>query len=177
MKSTKKFFVLYILLSAFTLVFFGCKTHKPLKTTPTVNLNKYQGRWYEISTIPIRAQKGCKCTYAEYTVTDKGYVKVYNHCIKKGKAKDITGKAFVRDSTSNAKLAVQFFWPFKGDYWILAIDANYQWVIVGAPSRDNLWILSRTPTMPNQLYNNLLTIAQSKGFDTSRLVKTVQDCK
>lgn len=156
---------------------FSCKSHKPLKTTAKVNLEKYQGRWYEISTIPIRPQKGCKCTYAEYTVTDKGYVKVYNHCIKKGKVSDITGKAFVKDTTTNAKLAVQFFWPFKGDYWILAIDDNYKWVVVGAPSRDNLWILSRTRTMSDELYNKLLTIAQSKGFDTSRLVKTVQDCK
>lgn len=176
MLTTKKqgFAALLILLM---LSLFSCKSHEALPTAQNVNLQKYQGRWYEISTIPIKPQKGCKCTYAEYTITDKGYVKVYNHCIKKGKVSDITGKAFVRDTTTNAKLAVQFFWPFKGDYWILDIDPNYQWVIVGAPSRDNLWILSRTPKMDDALYTQLLATATNKGFDTSRLVKTVQDCK
>lgn len=177
MDYSKKTPLFYLLISVIVLTFLGCKSNKPLKTAPSVNLEKYQGRWYEISTIPISAQKGCKCTYAEYTLTDKGYVKVYNHCIKKDKVSDITGKAFVKDTTTNAKLAVQFFWPFKGDYWILAIDNNYKWVVVGAPSRDNLWILSRNPTMTTELYDKLLTIAESKGFDTSRLVKTVQDCK
>lgn len=176
MNNSKQRYTLYILLSAIVVFWAACKSHKPLETARYVNLDKYEGRWYEISTIPIRAQKGCKCTYAEYTKKD-GYVKVYNHCIKKGDVSDITGKAFVKDTTTNAKLAVQFFWPFRGDYWILAIDDNYQWVVVGAPSRDNLWILSRTRTMSNTLYNKLLTIAESKGFDTKRLVKTTQDCK
>ncbi len=176
MYTLKKQSVIQLLLSVVVFSFISCKSHKPLKTARYVNLSKYEGRWYEISTIPIRAQKGCKCTYAEYT--KKGdYVKVYNHCIKKGKVSDITGKAFVKDTTTNAKLAVQFFWPFRGDYWILAVDDAYKWVIVGAPSRDNLWILSRTPKMSDKLYNNLLTIAESKGFNTKRLVKTVQDCK
>lgn len=177
MQHSQKTLFFLLLLIAITLCFSACKTHKPLKTAPVVNLEKYEGRWYEISTIPIRPQKGCKCTYAEYTISEKDYVKVYNHCIKKGKVSDIKGKAFVKDTVTNAKLAVQFFWPFRGDYWILAIDDNYKWVIVGAPSRDNLWVLSRTPTMNAKLYENLLTIAESKGFDTKRLVKTVQDCK
>ena len=165
--------------SLFLLLMFGlfsCKSHTPLATVQQVDLEKYAGRWYEISTIPISPQKGCSCTYAEYTVTKKGYVKVYNHCIKKGKESDITGKAFVKDTATNAQLSVQFFWPFRGAYWIIGLDENYQWAIVGSPSRKNLWILSRTPQMDSTLYQSLLQKARDKGFDTHLLVNTLQNC-
>lgn len=175
MPSIQKAFLVSLLV-VFATALFSCKSNKPLATAQSVDLEKYAGRWYEISTIPIRPQKGCKCTYAEYTVTDKDYVKVYNHCIKNGEVSDITGKAFVKDTATNAKLAVQFFWPFRGDYWIIELDPNYQWVIVGAPSRKNLWILSRTPEMNKKLYEELLKKAENKGFNINMLVKTPQNC-
>lgn len=172
--TVKQSFTLLLLVLMFGL--FSCKNHAHLATVQQVDLEKYAGRWYEISTIPIAPQRGCSCTYAEYTITQKGYVKVYNHCIKKGKASDITGKAFVKDTASNAQLAVQFFWPFRGAYWIIGLDENYQWAIVGSPSRKNLWILSRTPQMDSALYQSLLLKARDKGFDTNLLVNTLQNC-
>jgi apolipoprotein D and lipocalin family protein len=172
--TNKQHFILLSLVLMITL--FSCKSKKPLETVQKVDLEKYTGRWYEISTIPIAPQKGCTFTYAEYTIGKNGTVKVYNHCIKKGKVSDITGKAFVKDTTTNAQLAVQFFWPFRGAYYIIGLDDNYQWAIVGSPSRKNLWILSRTPQMDSTLYQSLLQTAQNKGFDTNLLVTTLQNC-
>lgn len=172
--SIKQYFIPLLLVLMFGL--FSCKSYAPLATVPQVDLEQYAGRWYEISTIPIRPQKGCTCTYAEYSLSEKGYVKVYNHCIKNGKVSDITGKAFVKDTSTNAKLAVQFFWPFRGAYWIIELDQNYKWAIIGSPSRKNLWILSRTPQMDSTLYQSLLSKAKDKGFDTNLLVNTLQNC-
>ena len=88
-----------------------------LQTVPYVDLNKYAGKWYEIASYPQRFQKGCHCTTAEYTLSDKGYVIVENRCKRdsvNGKQSYIKGKAFVEKNSGNAKLKVQFFWPFKG---------------------------------------------------------------
>jgi len=151
----------------------------PLKTVESVDLNRYAGKWYEIASFPQRFQKGCHCTFAEYTVTDKGYVKVFNSCRRdsvSGKLSSITGKAFPVKGSNNSKLKVQFFWPFRGNYWIIELDENYSYAVVGDPGRNYLWILSRTKTMDDATYQMLLQRITEKGFDVTRLNKTVQTC-
>ena len=99
-----------------------------LKTVQNVDLNKYSGKWYEIASYPQRFQKGCHCTTAEYTLSEKGYVIVINRCKKdsiNGKQPFIQGKAFVVKNSGNAKLKVQFFWPFRGKYWIIDLSNDY----------------------------------------------------
>ena len=93
---------------------------QPLKTVPYVDLNRYAGLWYEIASYPQRFQQGCHRTTAEYTLSDKGYVIVENRCNRDsvdGKQSYIRGKAFVQKNSGNARLKVQFFWPFRGDYY------------------------------------------------------------
>ncbi len=95
---------------------------QPLQTVPKVDLEKYVGKWYEIASFPQYFQKGCHCTTAEYTLSDKGNIIVENRCNKDsvhGKESYIKGKAFVEEGSMNAKLKVQFFWPFKAKYWII----------------------------------------------------------
>jgi len=124
-------------------------------------LQKYAGKWYEIASFPQRFQKGCNCTTAEYTLSEHGYVIVENRCNKgsiNGKESYIKGKAFVENNSGNAKLKVQFFWPFKGKYWIIDLADDYSYAVVGHPNRKYLWILSRTPVMPEKTYNNILKI-------------------
>jgi len=152
---------------------------KPLATVPLVDLEKYMGKWYEISSFPQSFQKGCHCTMAEYSKTDKGYVRVVNTCRKdsaEGKVKTANGKAFVVDGSGNAKLRVQFFWPFRGDYWIIDLAPDYTYAVVGDPSRKYLWILGRTPQMDETLYREIVDRAAGKGFDVSKLVRTDQSC-
>ena len=148
-----------------------------LQTVPNVDLNKYAGKWYEIASYPQRFQKGCHCTTAEYTLSEKGYVIVENRCNRdsvKGKQSYIKGKAFVEKNSGNAKLKVQFFWPFKGKYWIIDLADDYSYAVVSHPNKKYLWILSRTSKMDDTVYQEIVSRLKSKGFDLSKLQKTEQ---
>ncbi|HET9431383.1 MAG TPA: lipocalin family protein [Chitinophagaceae bacterium] len=148
-----------------------------LQTVPSVDLNKYAGKWYEIAAYPQRFQKGCHATTAEYSLSEKGYVIVVNRCYKdsiNGKPSSIKGKAFVQKNSGNAKLKVQFFWPFKGKYWIIDLANDYSYAVVSHPNRKYLWILSRTPKMEKSVYQQILGRLKEKGFDLSKLKLTPQ---
>ena len=147
---------------------------KPLQTVQHVDLKKYLGTWFEIAAFPQSFERGCKCTSATYGLAPDGNIIVKNRCIKDGKINIAEGKAFVTDKTTNAKLDVQFFWPFKGKYWIIGLANDYSYALVGHPNRKYLWILSRRATMDEQTYNHLVVLAAKKGFDVRKLVKTEQ---
>ena len=150
-----------------------------LETVKNVDLKKYSGKWYEIASYPQRFQKGCHCTTAEYTLSDSGYVIVENRCNKdsaNGKQSYIRGKAFVEKNSGNAKLKVQFFWPFRGKYWITDLADDYSYAVVSHPNKKYLWILSRTPSMDEILYSQILNRLKEKNFDLSKIVKTNQEC-
>ena len=149
-----------------------------LQAVESVDLNKYTGKWYEIASFPQPFQKGCFCTTAKYTVADKGYIVVENTCNKgrvTGKTSYIKGKAFVDDKKTNAKLKVQFFWPFKGKYWIIDLADDYSYAVVSHPNRKYLWILSRTKTMDSVLYHQIIERLKLKGLDVNQLKMTVQE--
>jgi apolipoprotein D and lipocalin family protein len=168
-----------VALSATYLLLTQTKTYPPLATVPAVDLNRYAGKWYEIAAFPQRFQKGCHCTYAEYSPQPEGYVQVFNACRKNkptGKLKSVNGKAYPVAGSQNSKLRVQFFWPFTGDYWVLMLADDYSYAVVGTPDREDLWILSRTPVMAPTLYSQLVTEIANRGFDVSRLRKTDQSC-
>ena len=148
-----------------------------LQTVPFVDLNKYAGKWYEIASFPQRFQKDCHCTTAEYTITGKGHVIVENRCNRdsiNGKQSYIKGKAFVEKNSGNAKLKVQFFWPFTGKYWIIDLATDYSYAVVAHPNRKYLWILCRTPKMPEKTYQEILSRLIKKNFDLSNLKVTTQ---
>lgn len=148
-----------------------------LQTVTYVDLNKYSGKWYEIASYPQRFQKGCHCTTAEYTFSAKGYVIVENRCNRNsvnGKLSYIKGKAFVENNSGNAKLKVQFFWPFKGKYWIIDLASDYSYAVVSHPNKKYLWILSRTSKMDDTVYQQIISRLKSKGFDLSKIKKTEQ---
>lgn len=147
---------------------------KPLETVKHVDLKKYLGTWFEIAAFPQSFERGCICTSATYGLAEDGNIIVKNKCIKDGKVKIAEGKAFVTDKVSNAKLDVQFFWPFKGKYWIIALAPDYSYAVVGHPNRNYLWILSRRSTLDEQTYNHLVVLAANKGFDVRKLVRTEQ---
>lgn len=148
--------------------------NKLLSTVQYVELNKYLGKWYEIAAFPQSFERGCSHTTAEYSLNADGSIKVINTCVKNGKIKVSKGKATVTDTKTNAKLAVQFQWPFKGKYWIIGLAHDYSYALVGHPNRKYLWVLSRKPEMDNQTYNYLINLAANKGFDVRNLLKTEQ---
>jgi apolipoprotein D and lipocalin family protein len=159
----------------------GCaNNYPPLKVVDKVEIDRYLGKWYEIALLPNSFQEGCHCTTAEYSLIDSTTIRVVNSCREDsadGELSQADGKAFVVEGSNNAKLEVQFFWPFKGDYWIIALDnENYNYAMVGNPSREYLWILSRKPDMKEETYNMLVDKAKNKGFDVSKLQITDQSC-
>ncbi|MFA5973421.1 MAG: lipocalin family protein [Lentimicrobiaceae bacterium] len=144
--------------------------------TDSVNLQKYAGKWYEIASYPMKFQKDCYCVTADYTLTNKGYVKVFNSCRKgsvNGQVKSITGKAFPVKGTNNVKLKVQFFWPFRADYWVIDKDEDYSWAVVSGASRKYLWILCRTPEMQKETWQYITDRLVGNGFDLSKLKRMV----
>ncbi|HTD41914.1 MAG TPA: lipocalin family protein [Mucilaginibacter sp.] len=149
--------------------------NKPLKTVGHVDLEKYLGTWYEIAKFPQSFEKGCTHVTAEYSLRDDGKVGVVNSCIKDGLPKITEGVASINDNKSNAKLDVQFQWPFSGKYWIIALAPDYSYAVVGHPNRKYLWILNRKPVMDSMTYNHLVLVAAGRGFDIRKLVKTVQE--
>jgi len=159
--------------------FFGSTNYPALEVVPTVDLNRYAGSWYEIASLPVSQQKGCFCTKAEYSLMDDGVIKVVNTCRKNspnGEVDRAEGKAFVVPGSNNAKLRVQFFWPFRGDYWILELENDYSYAVVGVPSRKYCWILSRTPQMNPEILEMLVQHLKAKGFDVSRMQRTDHTC-
>lgn len=157
----------------------SCSTqnYAPLPVVDNVDVNRYIGKWYEIAHLPFKQQEGCSCTKAEYQIIDSTTLRVINKCMKDGEIDQANGKAFVVEGTNNAKLRVQFFWPFRGDYWIIFLDSeNYNWAVVGTPSRKYLWILSRSPNMDKTLLNDLIMKIDKAGFDSSKLMFTEQNC-
>ncbi len=147
----------------------------PLPTVAQVDLARYAGAWYEIALLPNRFQKQCVAdTQARYRL-DGERVQVINRCrMADGRVDDITGHAKVVADSGNAKLRVSFFWPFYGDYWVLALDADYRHVLVGAPSRKFAWVLSRTPQLDEATLQALLDRAAALGFDKAAFQLTPQ---
>jgi apolipoprotein D and lipocalin family protein len=163
-----KFKLLTVLLSIVSLY---AQQSSP-KTVDYVYLNKYVGLWYEIAKIPNRFQSQCvKGTTAKYTLNENGEIDVINSCIDEdNETDDANGLARVVDKKTNAKLEVSFVsffgWrPFWGDYWIIGLDENYQWAIVGTPNRKYGWILSRTPKLEAEILNKIFSILKEQGYN------------
>lgn len=164
-----------LIIMALFAFFQSCKTTSTLTTVEEVDIEKYSGLWYEIASYPTSFQKNCYCTTAEYTMSPKGFVIVENRCRKDsvtGEKTGIKGKAFVVKNSNNAKLKVQFFWPFKGKYWIIGLADDYSWAVVSHPNRKYLWILSRTKTLDETTYNTIIELIKAKGLDPQKLKKT-----
>jgi apolipoprotein D and lipocalin family protein len=151
-----------------------------LSVVSSVDLKRYSGTWYEIARLPNFFEKNLKCITATYTLRADGEITVLNKGFKisdPGKESSSTGVAWIPDIKSPAKLKVQFFWPFSGNYWILELDKDYKYVLVGDPSFKYLWILCREKTLDQQIYTKLLEHAVKSGFNVSPIIKVDHDCK
>lgn len=161
------------------MVYFGCApiNLQPLDVVEFVDLNRYIGKWYEIAKYPNSFEAGCVGSTAEYGIRDDGRISVFNTCREgglDGELRTIEGSARVVDETTNAKLGVSFF-IFEAPYWIIDLDEeNYQWAVVGEPSRQFLWILSRTPQLDDDVYQGIVDRLPEKGYDPAGLVVTPQ---
>jgi len=138
-----------------------------------VDFGRYMGKWYEIARYDHKFERNLVGVTATYSMRDDGKIKVVNRGYKgsiDGKLSEVIGKAKIPDPDEPAKLKVSFFLFFYGDYFILELDKDYQWAIIGSSSDKYLWILSRTPEMDETLYNQLLYNLTKRGYDVSKLI-------
>lgn len=168
----KKFFIIFIS-SLLILSVFSCQSiPKGATAVSPFELDQYLGKWYEIARIDFFFEKNLNNTTAEYSLLPNGNVKVTNrgYHIKKEKWKQANGKAKFRNSEDIGELKVSFFGPFYAGYNVLALEENYKYALVAGKDEDLLWILSREPTIPENIKNQFLEKAKSIGYDTSRLI-------
>ena len=154
-----------------------------LKTVERLDLNQYTGKWYEVASIPQSFQKKCvKNTMAEYSLGEKGLVKVVNNCTKEnGETNRAEGAARIEDRTTNAKLKVTFVkifdwvFTFGGNYWVIDLGNQYQYSVVGDPTREYAWILSRTPSIDMQTLQEIHERLKNNQYDTCKILTSIQD--
>jgi apolipoprotein D and lipocalin family protein len=153
----------------------GC-TNDPLDVAPNVDLYRFQGKWFEIARLPRATQEHCTRTTAYYTMVSDSQLTMVNEChvgSSAGALRSVETIAKVPDANAPAKLSLDFG-AFYGDYWIIDVGEHYEYAVVGHPTRQYLWILSRTPTIDQVAMGGILERAHAKKFETSRLEYTEQ---
>jgi apolipoprotein D and lipocalin family protein len=170
-------FIIFILLMLMSGVLATSAKGQELNTVD-VDLNRYAGKWYEIAKYPNKFQRACKAnTTANYSLKANGKIEVVNECLEAdGSTKRAVGEAKVPNKAETGKLKVRFApgwlswlpWVW-GNYWVIELDPDYQYSVIGDPGRDYFWILSREPKMDEATYQGILERAKAKGFDPARV--------
>lgn len=142
----------------------------PVQSVTAVDLDRYLGKWYEIAAFPMFFQRDCLGdTTAEYALRPDGDIAVTNRCRSEKGSEQAIGRAWRVDGQGGGRLKVSFFWPFRSDYWVIGLDPDYRWALVGNPNRKFLWLLSRSPQISKDDLDKALQIARSQGFDLGLL--------
>jgi apolipoprotein D and lipocalin family protein len=154
------------------------------QTVAQVDLQRYQGTWYELARLPMFFQRNCAQSQAHYQLQADGRVAVLNTCRSlSGENLQASGQAVLQQAGQTNKLWVSFdnwfsrlFPDFvRGDYWLLYLDDGYQLALVGNPNRKYLWLLSRTPQVSAKTREQLISLARERGYDTDALIWRVAD--
>jgi apolipoprotein D and lipocalin family protein len=152
----------------------GCQ-HEPLEVA-RVDLQSMSGTWYEIANLPRATQAGCTGTTAEYQLKSASELLVINECRKgslTGPLERVSARAVANDPGEPGKLSLDFGFAY-GDYWVIDVGQDYEYLVVGHPSREYFWILSRTRVLPASTLAGVLDRAQKKGFAIGALSYTEQ---
>lgn len=162
----------------------GCASSMPPQTVERVDLQRYQGTWYELARLPMFFQRKCVQSEAHYGLQGDGSLKVVNRCrTHEGEWQQVEGVAVPQVAGETDKLWVRFDNWFsrllpgltKGEYWVLYLDDDYRSALVGHPNRDYLWLLARTPEVAPELRDRLLQVAREQGYDTGELIWRTRD--
>lgn len=146
---------------------------EPPQTVPSVDIERYDGLWFEIARADHGFERGCQGVTAYYTPRPDGTVGVINRCWKNGLDGEMDiaeGRARYPDPADTAKLEVSFFGPFYGDYWVIDLAEDYSWAVVSGPEGRYLWILAREPQPGETFIEERLTDLRARGFDTDGLI-------
>jgi len=155
----------------------GCATHAPIRTAPKVDLNRFMGDWYVIGGVLTPFEKNAYNPVESYSLNEDGTIATtfrFNKGSFDGPEKEYHPKGFIRDSSSNAIWGMQFIWPIKADYRIVYLDPDYSQTIVGRNRRDFAWIMARSPTIPEDSYQEMVEILVAEGYPREKIRKAPQ---
>ena len=155
----------------------SCQTAPPIQTVDAVDLERFMGDWYVIANIPTFIEKDAYNAIESYRLDDDGTVLTtftYNKGAYDGIVKKYTPKGFIRDKRSNAVWAMQFIWPIKMEYRIIYLTPDYSQTVIGRTKRDYVWIMARTPSIPDTDYDKILKFIENQGYDISQVQKVPQ---
>jgi apolipoprotein D and lipocalin family protein len=149
----------------------------PLPTVPNVNPQRFMGDWYVIAHIPTTIEKEAFNAIERYDLAPDGTIATtftFRKGAFDGPAKKYTPTGFVRDRANNSTWGMQFIWPIKAEYLISYLDENYSQTVIARNARDYVWIMARTPTIPDADYQRLVATLAAWGYDTQKLRKVPQ---
>lgn len=139
-------------------------------TVSVFDVRRFMGKWYEIARYDHRFEKGMTHVAATYSLQENGSIKVKNEGYKNGKHKEVEGRAKQSNPVDPGKLKVSFFLWFYSDYYVLDIDPDYRYVLIGSSSDKYLWIMSRDKTLSKEKQAELLDKLRVRGYDTEKLL-------
>ena len=168
----------FLLVISAAVLFAGCASKGPdMKTVDYVDIEKFMGRWYVIANIPTFLEKGAHNAVEAYSLNDDGTISTtftFRDGGFDGKLKEYNPKGFIRDRDSNARWGMRFIWPIKSDYRIVYLDDDYSTTIIGRQARDFVWLMARTPQIPEAEYRNLVEFIGELGYDESQVQRVPQ---
>ena len=149
----------------------------PIQTVPYVDLERFMGDWYVIASIPTFVEREVYNGIETYELNEDGTIATtfrFNQGGFDGPLKEYHPKGFVRDKQTNAVWGMQFIWPFKADYRIVYVNSDYTQTIIGRQKRDYVWIMARSPKIPDQDFSYMTRLIGDLGYDVSKIKRVPQ---
>ena len=151
----------------------GCQSPAPIRTEESVNIDRFMGDWYVIACIPTFIETEAYNAVESYARGNGNRIDTtftFNKGGFDGPLKEYNPTGFVSEQ-SNAVWGMRFIWPIKAEYRIMYLDSDYTQTIIGRSKRDYVWIMARTPEIPEANYQKLVDIVAAEGYDISQIRK------
>jgi apolipoprotein D and lipocalin family protein len=157
----------------------GCQSapHPPLALVPHVDLPRFMGDWYVIASIPTFIERGAHDAVESYRLAADGTIETtftFRAGGFDGEPKRYTPRGYIVDRASNAVWGMQFVWPVNSDYRIAYLTPDYTQTVIGREKRDYVWIMARTPQIPDADYERILRFVAEQGYDVSKIARVPQ---
>lgn len=156
----------------------GCGTQRPaLEPVDYVDIDRFMGKWYVIANIPTPLEEGAHNAVEIYEKNPDGTIDTtfrFREDTFDGEIEEFTPRGFIRDEASNAVWGMRFIWPFKADYRVVYLNEDYSQTVIGRNKRDYVWVMARTPSIPDDDYRAIVARIEDMGYDTTELRKVPQ---
>ena len=160
-----------------TLLLGACATPAPMQTVDYVDLDRFMGDWYVIANIPTFVEKTAHNAVESYRLDEDGTIATtftFRAGAFDGDTRVYNPRGFVRNHESNAEWGMQFIWPIKADYRVIYLNEDYSQTVIGRAKRDYVWIMARTPSIPEADYQALVQLIAGFGYDPALIQKVPQ---